>query len=121
MNHGSRVLLESLDAWPERSADIRSIHVSQRGLGRSLIRHTDFDVPQLGSVVGYSGLYARLEARVAQCGVTLLSGPPARILEQDADGVRVARATPNCAAGWWCSPTARAARTCAATTASTPC
>ena len=31
MNHGSRVLLESLDAWPERSADIRSIHVSQRG------------------------------------------------------------------------------------------
>ena len=44
MNHGSRVLLESLDAWPERSADIRSIHVSQRGrLGRSLIRHTDFD------------------------------------------------------------------------------
>ena len=30
MNHGSRVLLESLDAWPERSADIRSIHVSQR-------------------------------------------------------------------------------------------
>ena len=92
MNHGSRVLLESLDAWPERSADIRSIHVSQRGrLGRSLIRHTDFDVPQLGSVVGYSGLYARLEARVAQCGVTLLSGPPARILEQDADGVRVAQ------------------------------
>ena len=31
MNHGSRVLLESLDAWPERSADIRSIHVPQRG------------------------------------------------------------------------------------------
>ena len=29
----------------------------QRGrLGRSLIRHTDFDVPQLGSVVGYSPL-----------------------------------------------------------------
>ena len=48
-------------------------------------------MPQLGSVVGYSGLYARLEARVAQCGVTLLSGPPARILEQDADGVRVAQ------------------------------
>ena len=59
-NHGSRVLLESLDAWPERSADIHSIHVSQRGLGRSLIRHTDFDVPQLGSVV-YSNLYARLK------------------------------------------------------------
>ena len=65
--------------------------LAARRLGRSLIRHTDFDVPQLGSVVGYSGLYARLEARVAQCGVTLLSGPPARILEQDADGVRVAQ------------------------------
>ena len=122
MNHGSRVLLESLDAWPERSADIRSIHVSQRGrLGRSLIRHTDFDVPQLGSVVGYSGLYARLEARVAQCGVTLLSGPPPGSWSRTPTACASPRATPNCAAGWWCSPTARAARTCAATTASTPC
>ena len=90
MNHGSRVLLESLQAWPERSADIRNIHVSQRGrLGRTLIQNTDFGVPQLGSVVAYTGLYAKLDERVADSGVTVLSGPPARIDRQDGDGVRI--------------------------------
>ncbi|MDH0735882.1 UbiH/UbiF/VisC/COQ6 family ubiquinone biosynthesis hydroxylase [Achromobacter spanius] len=90
MNHGSRVLLESLQAWPERSANIRNIHVSQRGrLGRTVIQHTDFGVPQLGSVVAYSGLHAKLDERVAACGVTVLPGPGALIEGQDADGVRI--------------------------------
>ncbi len=92
MNHGSRVLLESLHAWPARSADILNIHVSQRGrLGRSVIRNTDFDVPQLGCVVAYSALHARLEECVAASGVTLLSGPPAMVDGQDADGVRISQ------------------------------
>jgi 2-octaprenyl-6-methoxyphenol hydroxylase len=90
MNHGSRVLLESLHAWPERSADIRNIHVSQRGrLGRTVIQNTDFGVPQLGSVVAYSGLHAKLDECVAACGVTVLPGPAARVDSQDADGVRI--------------------------------
>lgn len=90
MNQGSRVLLESLHAWPERSADIRHIHVSQRGrLGRTLIQAADFGVPQLGSVVPYAGLHAHLEARVAASGVTVLSGPPARVDVQDADGIEI--------------------------------
>jgi len=92
MNHGSRVLLESLNAWPAKAADILNIHVSQRGrLGRSVIQHTDFDVPQLGCVVAYSALHARLEERVAASGVTLLSGPPAQIDGQDGDGVRISQ------------------------------
>ncbi len=92
MNQGSRVLLESLQAWPDRSADIRNIHVSQRGrLGRTLIRNTDFNVPQLGSVVSYTALHAKLEARVAASGVTLLNGPPARVVDQDGTGARVAQ------------------------------
>lgn len=92
MNHGSRVLLESLHAWPARSADILNIHVSQRGrLGRSVIRNADFDVPQLGCVVAYSALHARLEECVAASGVTLLSGPPAVVDGQDADGVRISQ------------------------------
>ena len=90
MNHGSRVLLESLQAWPDRSADIRNIHVSQRGrLGRTVIQNTDFNVPQLGSVVAYSGLHAKLDERVAASGVTVLSGPAAQVERQDADGVRI--------------------------------
>lgn len=92
MNHGSRVLLESLRAWPATAADILNIHVSQRGrLGRSVIRNTDFDVPQLGCVVAYSALHAKLEECVAASGVTLLSGPPAAVDGQDADGVRISQ------------------------------
>ena len=45
MNHGSRVLLDGLTAWPARTASIDTIHVSQRGrLGRAVIRHGDFGV-----------------------------------------------------------------------------
>lgn len=92
MNHGSRVLLESLHAWPAKAADILNIHVSQRGrLGRSVIQHTDFGVPQLGCVVAYSALHAKLEECVAASGVTLLSGPPAGIDGQDGDGVRISQ------------------------------
>ena len=90
LNRGSRVLLESLDAWPSRSADIRHIHVSQRGrLGRALIDHADFGVPQLGSVVAYGPLHERLSERVAASGVTVLPGPPARIGDTHADTVQV--------------------------------
>ncbi|CUJ20353.1 UbiH/UbiF/VisC/COQ6 family ubiquinone biosynthesis hydroxylase [Achromobacter kerstersii] len=90
MNHGSRVLLETLHAWPDRSADIRNIHVSQRGrLGRTVIQHSDFNVPQLGSVVAYAGLHAKLDECVAASGVTVLSGSAAQVDRQDADGVRI--------------------------------
>jgi len=92
LNHGSRVLLDSLRAWPAQAAEIHAIHVSQRGrLGRALIRREDFDVPQLGNVTAYSALHAALEMRVAQSGVTVLGGAAARIAGQDADGVEIAR------------------------------
>src|SRR5690606_21414175 len=69
LNHGSRVLLESLRAWPAHAAEIHTIHVSQRArLGRTLIRREDFDVPQLGNVAAYSELHAALEERVARSG-----------------------------------------------------
>ncbi len=92
MNHGSRVLLESLDAWPAQHADIRHIHVSQRGrLGRTLIDSEDFGVPQLGSVVPYAGLHSRLAERVAHSGVTVLEGPAAAVRAQGPDGVLLAQ------------------------------
>lgn len=84
LNHGSRVLMESLGAWPRVSADIQTIHVSQRGrMGRTLIRHADFDVAQLGSVVGYSVLHDALIERVMQRGVTLRTMQGARMSSAD--------------------------------------
>ncbi|MFC4273716.1 FAD-dependent monooxygenase [Achromobacter aloeverae] len=93
MNHGSRVLLESLGAWPRGTASIHTIHVSQRGrLGRTLIRDTDFDVPQLGAVTAYAALHAALMRQVEQAGITVRALPGARLAAQDADGVTLADA-----------------------------
>jgi 2-octaprenyl-6-methoxyphenol hydroxylase len=90
VNHGSRVLLESLHAWPAIAADIHTIHVSQRGrLGRTVIRATDFDVPRLGSVTGYAMLHEALGKPLESCGVTLRPAAGARIAGQDAAGVTV--------------------------------
>jgi len=90
VNHGSRVLLESLGAWPEQAALIQTIHVSQRGrLGRTVIRHDDFNVPELGCVVRYGQLYEKLAQAVHASGVQVLIGDGARVIEQDALGVSI--------------------------------
>ena len=88
INHGSRVLLDSLGAWPQQAALIQTIHVSQRGrLGRTVIRHHDFNVPELGCVVRYGQLYDELTRAVGASGVQVLAGESARVTNQDASGV----------------------------------
>jgi len=73
LNHGSRMLLEEIGAWPGKSAEITTVHVSQRGrLGRTLIRHDELGVPRLGNVVAYDDVLASLHAALRQSGVTLL-------------------------------------------------
>ena len=72
MNHGSRMLLEPLGVWPAKSADITTVHVSQRGrLGRTLISHDELEVPKLGSVVSYSDLQQSMLQALRQSRVTL--------------------------------------------------
>lgn len=90
LNHGSRVLLESLGAWPSEAANIQTIHVSQKGrLGRTVIRHSDFRVPQLGSVVRYGRLHHNLIKAVETSGVHIRSGLAAQVTSQDATGVSI--------------------------------
>ncbi|WP_256977746.1 FAD-dependent monooxygenase [Bordetella genomosp. 10] len=93
LNHGSHVLLESLGAWPREAADIRTIHVSQRGrLGRTVIRDSDFDVPRLGAVTAYATLHAALMRQVERAGIAVRALPGARLSAQDADGATLADA-----------------------------
>jgi len=90
LNHGSRVLLESLDAWPTEAAQIQTIHVSQKGrLGRTVIRHCDFDVPQLGTVVRYSHLHHSLMQAVEASGVRVRAGLTAQVTTQDSTSVSI--------------------------------
>ena len=64
MNYGTRQVLDRLHAWPAHASAIHDIHVSQRGrLGRTHIRHTDFDVPALGYTVAYADLLEALNER----------------------------------------------------------
>ena len=75
--HGSRQLLEKLQAWNDSAATtIAEIHVSQRGgFGRTLLRAADCGVPALGYVMRYKDLAGALAARIAaeqlldECGV----------------------------------------------------
>lgn len=66
LSHGTRQLLEALDAWPSRAATpIETIHVSQRGgFGRTVIHRDDYRLPALGYVVRYRDLAAALAARL---------------------------------------------------------
>lgn len=98
LNHGSRRFLEALGAWPERAADILTVHVSQAGhLGRTLIDQAELDVPRLGCVVAYDDLLDTLSAAVRRAGVTRVTERPPRPLAgspvqlQLADGPRSAR------------------------------
>lgn len=75
LNHGSRVFLETLGAWPGQAAEIRQVHVSQRSrLGRVVIDHRDLGVPRLGNVVRYDDLLGTLHQALETSGVTRLTG-----------------------------------------------
>lgn len=77
LNHGSRVLLEQLGAWPVAAADIHTVHVSQRGhLGRTVIKHAELGVPRLGSVVSYNNLLEALHKAVDASGITRITARP---------------------------------------------
>jgi 2-octaprenyl-6-methoxyphenol hydroxylase len=77
LSHGSRLILERLDAWSAlASSAIRTIHVSQQGFGRTVMRSSDHGLPALGYVVAYSELVARLATRTPALSGRLQSWKP---------------------------------------------
>ena len=64
LSYGSRMILERLGAWNSvRSNPIETIHVSQQGFGRTVMRCVDYGLPALGYVTAYSELVAQLAGR----------------------------------------------------------
>ena len=64
LSYGSRLILERLGAWSSvRSNPIETIHVSQQGFGRTVMRCADYGLPALGYVTAYSELVAQLVGR----------------------------------------------------------
>jgi 2-octaprenyl-6-methoxyphenol hydroxylase len=74
LSHGSRLILERLNAWASvASTAIRTIHVSQQGFGRTVMRCTDYGLPALGYVTSYSELASNLAARTPAIFASLKS------------------------------------------------
>jgi len=73
LSHGSRLILERLGAWDRGGTPIETIHVSQQGFGRTVIRCSDYALPALGYVVSYSDVVARLGRRTAVISGSLSS------------------------------------------------
>lgn len=83
LNHGSQVFLESINAWPNNSAEIKTVHVSQKGrLGRTLIHNNDLDVPRLGNVVNYDDLVSGLHAQLKKTGIEIITPDDSEIMFQ---------------------------------------
>ncbi len=87
LSHGSRQILERLDAWPELSTTpIRRIHVSRAsGFGETKLDAADAGVPALGYVVSYADLLVRLQAKIEKADIAVLRGADAHT-EQSSDG-----------------------------------
>jgi 2-octaprenyl-6-methoxyphenol hydroxylase len=95
LSYGSRLILERLGAWPsDAGSAIRSIHVSQQGFGRTVMRASDYGLPALGYVVAYSDLAASLAGRTQAISGTLKSWEASgdRIILRVSVGARQARA-----------------------------
>jgi 2-octaprenyl-6-methoxyphenol hydroxylase len=95
LSHGSRQLLERLNAWNAMAGTpIREIHVSQRGgFGRTMLSAKDYGTPALGYVMRYRDLAAALAARIKpeqlidQCSVdTIETGREETILTFTREG-----------------------------------
>jgi 2-octaprenyl-6-methoxyphenol hydroxylase len=64
LSYGSRLILERVGAWDSiRNNPIETIHVSQQGFGRTVMRCADHGLPALGYVTSYSELVALLAGR----------------------------------------------------------
>ncbi|MDP1526487.1 MAG: FAD-dependent monooxygenase [Rhodocyclaceae bacterium] len=79
LSHGSRLILESLGVWRGiPHTPIKTIHVShQGGLGRTLIRAEEEQVPALGYVLASGDLAAALDAAVAAANIAYADNTPA--------------------------------------------
>ncbi|BDX22293.1 hypothetical protein TUM22923_16140 [Polynucleobacter sp. TUM22923] len=61
LSHGSKLLLDTIHAWPSDCADIHSVHVSQAGrFGRALMKREELDQDALGHIVRYRDIHLTL-------------------------------------------------------------
>ena len=61
LSHGSKILLDTIQAWPTECADIHRVHVSQAGrFGRALMTREELHQDALGHIVRYRDIHLAL-------------------------------------------------------------
>jgi 2-octaprenyl-6-methoxyphenol hydroxylase len=61
LSHGSKLLLDTINAWPNESASIHRVHVSQaRRFGRALMTREELSQDALGHIIRYRDIHITL-------------------------------------------------------------
>jgi 2-octaprenyl-6-methoxyphenol hydroxylase len=61
LSHGSKLLLDTISAWPTECADIHRVHVSQVGrFGRALMTREELKQEALGHIIRYRDIHLTL-------------------------------------------------------------
>ena len=61
LSHGSKLLLDTISAWPKDYAEIHRVHVSQAGrFGRALMTREELNQSALGHIVRYHDIHLAL-------------------------------------------------------------
>ena len=61
LSHGSKLLLDTINAWPKESAQIHRVHVSQAGrFGRALMTRDELNQDALGHIIRYRDIHITL-------------------------------------------------------------
>ncbi len=61
LSHGSKLLLNTIHAWPKESAQIHRVHVSQAGrFGRALMTREELNQDALGHIIRYRDIHITL-------------------------------------------------------------
>jgi 2-octaprenyl-6-methoxyphenol hydroxylase len=92
LSYGSRLLLEKLNVWQNLTqvSAIQTIHISQKNsFGRTQLKAQELNVPDLGYVLPYANLQARLQLALTQCNANLLQGATVNSLTPNADGADI--------------------------------
>ena len=67
LSHGSKLLLDTIQAWPNDSCAIHSVHVSHVGrFGRALMTRDELGQEALGHIVRYRGIHLALRETLRQ-------------------------------------------------------
>jgi 2-octaprenyl-6-methoxyphenol hydroxylase len=67
LSHGSKLLLDTIQAWPNDSCAIHSVHVSHVGqFGRALMTREELGQEALGHIVHYRGIHLALREALRQ-------------------------------------------------------